>query len=199
METKISDTEIVDTEPEVTAEDIAKMFDGYKAPAIVENNDQKNDETHDNGTIQQNDFDTGQTISETSSISSTKDAPYGYFDNGKPRKRPKKGEEKESQKVQEAKIDAGIMIDGAMFLMMVNMLIPLILSSVNNYFSKTKVKPEAIEMTEKQESKFAPLVDRCLKGIEMKGNPQSLLMFGLLTIFGVNFINARMEAEVSNL
>ncbi len=188
-------TEEVTTEPEVTAEDIAKMFSGYQSPAIVEETKTEENESSESAEQISNVSNEPQRDSTISN-----DAPYGKFANGKPRKRPARNSTTNDLKDrEEAKIDAGIMIDGAMFLMMVNMLIPLILSSVNNYFSKTKVKPEAIEMTEKQESKFAPLVDRCLRGIEMKGNPQSLLMFGLLTIFGVNFINARMEAEISTL
>lgn len=124
------------------------------------------------------------------------DAPFGRFANGKPRKRPAKPQA--APIVQVGTIQpppppppaalSGAIIDGALFLLMIDVLFPLLISVINNRFTDIKVNPEKLQLTEKQKRDLAPLADAVMKQVQLRGNPTVLLLLSLLGVYSVNLI-----------
>ncbi len=200
MENETTETvETPEVKKEMTIEELRATMGLYKNPAIKVD-EKTNEETKESGTSNIEHANEAQPGNNSSS-SEDKDAPFGRFANGKPRKKPAKNSPpnvataSDLKDQETAKIEAGILIDGAMFLLLINMLVPLVLSSLNNYLAKDKIKPEQIELTKDQEKKFAPIVDKCMQGLMMTGDPKWVLFFGLATVFGMNYMMAKMNAE----
>lgn len=90
---------------------------------------------------------------------------------------------------------SGTLIDGAMFIMLVDMLFPLLIVVANNKMSKTQIEIEDIQLSEKQKKDLAPLADEVCKQLTLQANPAFLLLVGLGGIYGINFMVAKKVAE----
>lgn len=89
----------------------------------------------------------------------------------------------------------GDLLSGAMFLMLINLMIPAIMAGLNNKFSKDKMKAGDLALTTSQENKLAPIADRVLKQLNIQANPTLLLFLSIVGIYGTNFMVAKMLSD----
>jgi hypothetical protein len=111
-----------------------------------------------------------------------------YYQTGK-----KKGQLKKPYK-EEMEI-TGDLMDGAMFITLVDMVLPMLICLGNNAISKIKVEPDKLMLTEKQKNQLAPLAEQVVKRLSVKADPTILLCVSLFTMYGVQFYSIRHEAE----
>jgi len=90
---------------------------------------------------------------------------------------------------------SGEIISGALFMTMIDLLLPLIFITANNYFSKTKIKAEDLQLTDKQKNELEPIAEKVAAQVRLTANPTVVLIFTLAGIYGLNFIKAKMIAE----
>lgn len=134
-----------------------------------------------------------------------KDNPEGdsrYYQSGK-----KKGQLKKKYRSGEgAKISGtgyqtksqtlgGSVLTGAMFLTMVDLIIPLAIAGANNYLSKDKIKPSDLKLQKSQINELAPLCDEVLKQWQISARPEYLLAISMVGIYGLNFFMAKNAAK----
>lgn len=90
---------------------------------------------------------------------------------------------------------SGEIISGALFMTMVDLLLPLIIVAINNYFSKVKISPKDFELTDKQKKDLEPIAEKVAAQVRLTANPMVVLAFTLAGIYGMNLLKARMYAE----
>jgi hypothetical protein len=79
------------------------------------------------------------------------------------------------------------MLTGALFLLLVDTFLPLIIVSANNALSKKKIDIEQMQLTEKQKKNLEPLADKVAQYINLNVNPIWLFTFAMLGIYGINY------------
>ncbi len=130
------------------------------------------------------------------------DAPYGRYVKGKkagqPRPKPRQyyGQQPVVQQLPAAPPKlSGMLIDGGLFLTLVNLVIPMLICVGNNYFSDKKIKPEKIQLSKEQLRELDPVCDAVMKQVSMTGNPMLLLFIGLFAAYGLNFMAVKIETK----
>lgn len=78
------------------------------------------------------------------------------------------------------------LISGALFLTLVDLLLPFLIEVVNNRFSKIKINSEDLKLTEKQKKEITPISDAVVKSLNIQGNPVWLMIIALGGIYGIN-------------
>jgi|GEM_PF-1976715 hypothetical protein len=106
----------------------------------------------------------------------------------------KKGRGRPSKKdLESTSITDTQLLSGAMFLLLIDLIIPNLLVFLNNKSSKKKMKATALQLTNEQKRELAPLADEVAKQVAMKGNPLTIFIVSLLGIYGLNFMMLRQE------
>lgn len=128
--------------------------------------------------------------------SSEPEQPVEYYKRG-----PKKGQPKPPKKnVVSYNMDAtdeisGDIIDGAMLLMLIDMLIPLCIVGANNFFSKQKMKLADLQLEPDQLKRLEKLTDRVVAYLKLRANPLTILVIALLCMYAVKFVVAKGTAK----
>jgi hypothetical protein len=91
-------------------------------------------------------------------------------------------------------IDGGL-ISGALFLVIVDLLFPLLITFVHNKYSKKKIKVEDLQLTKEQRKQLEPISDKVVKQIQVTANPTVLLFWTMLGLYGIQYATARMIAK----
>lgn len=93
----------------------------------------------------------------------------------------------------------GDLISGAMFMSIIDMLIPGLIVVINNFLVKDKkdiLKISEMQLDEKQIKKLEPLTEATLKQIKLRANPSVLLIFTLLGLYSIQFAKIKFEREL---
>lgn len=90
---------------------------------------------------------------------------------------------------------SGTLIDGALFIMLIDLLFPLAITFLNNKASKAKIKVEDLQLTEKQKRDLQPVSDEVVKYLMLRANPIWLMAIAMTGIYGINFMAAKSAAE----
>jgi hypothetical protein len=91
---------------------------------------------------------------------------------------------------------SGDLITGAMFLALINLLMPVLISGIHNYFAKKKedkLKWNDIAITKEQENKLAPIADMAAKQIVLTWSAPAVLIFSMIGLYAMQYALARME------
>lgn len=88
----------------------------------------------------------------------------------------------------------GDLITGAMFITMIDLLLPLGMAALNNHFSDKKVDANKLKLTAKQRNDLAPVCDDLAKQWQITANPVAVLIVSLIGIYGVNLLMLRNES-----
>lgn len=123
--------------------------------------------------------------------------PDKYYTRGSKKGLPKKPETTMSENnppKKEMEI-SGSLIDGALFIMLVDLLFPLIITLVNNKVSKDKIDVEDLQLTEKQKKDLEPIATEAVKSLSMKANPMMLMFISFAGIYGINFMAAKTQVK----
>jgi hypothetical protein len=107
-------------------------------------------------------------------------------DESKKRGRPKKGFEKNV-------IKDDPIITGSLLIILVDLLIPNLMSFANNKFSKKKIKPSDLMLSNEQKKELEPFADAAAQQMMMKGNPVYMLIICLLGMYGVKLMALKSE------
>lgn len=99
-------------------------------------------------------------------------------------------------------IPASMFVTGAMFLMVIDMVFPMLIVAGNNFVSDVKVKLEQVRITADKERKkeIEPLADATLKQLNIHGNPAAMLAFVMVTnwcwqLFAARALNAPIKKD----
>lgn len=82
---------------------------------------------------------------------------------------------------------SGDILTGALFITLIDLLIPMVLAGINNRFSKQKIKASDLFLTQRQKNELSPIADKVVKQFDFNGNPQALLIYSMIGIYGANF------------
>lgn len=89
----------------------------------------------------------------------------------------------------------GDILDGAMFITLVDTLVPMIIALANNSFSKIKVDPDKMTLTDKQKKQLEPICEQVVKKLSLTADPTWLLIVALFSMYGIQFYSIRQEAK----
>ena len=87
------------------------------------------------------------------------------------------------------------LIDGALFIMLIDMLFPLIITALNNKFTNSKIKLEDLQLNDKQKKDLTPVADEVIKKLSLQANPVWLLVIAMSGIYGINYMAAKSAAD----
>lgn len=91
-------------------------------------------------------------------------------------------------------IPASMLVNGALFLMVINFIIPGIIVSVNNWLSpKEKMTMKDLQLTKDEKKEIDPLMDATLKQLNIQANPLFLLILTLTFTYSNKFISKKFE------
>ncbi len=117
-----------------------------------------------------------------------------YFQTGKKAGQLKPNMKHKAPMVESAEI-SGTLIDGALFIMLIDLLVPMLITIANNKFSDTEIDIEDLQLSEKQKKDLSPLADEVVKKLSIEGHPVTMLVLGMAGIYGINFMAARQNAK----
>ena len=181
--------------------DLQKLFGDYKEPAIIEPEKQPVNTTPEQPTQPQNN-------------PAFPGAPfwYGnplYYQSGKKQGQikppPKKGfaaafqQPQMSVNPETSVMTADSIITGAMFLAIINLLIPMGFALINNLVVKNKKKMidwELLQMDEKATKQLDTLAGKALKSIKIDANPLGVFIFAVLGLYAMQFMTVKMLTDV---
>jgi hypothetical protein len=86
------------------------------------------------------------------------------------------------------KIAGSSVVSGALFLLLIDFVIPNIICLLNNKVSKKKINPALLKLSEDQRKELEPLADEVAKQINLKGNPMTIFIASLAAIYLGNFM-----------
>lgn len=93
-------------------------------------------------------------------------------------------------------IPATMLINGALFLTVVNIIFPLVIVAVNNWLSpKEKMTVKQMKLTKEEQKEIDPLMDATLKQLNIAGNPLVLLIITLTASYAGKFMAVKLSSE----
>jgi len=127
-----------------------------------------------------------------------------YYKTGKKAgqpKPPKKGQAPPLNPAGQLSIQATTFITGAVFVTMIDMIIPLFMVGIYNFVQgrkKRDFKPldyEKVQMTPKQKSDLGMVADAVVRELKLSGSPSFLFFLGLAGVYFMNFILQKSLAD----
>lgn len=163
-----------------------ELLSGYSKPAEIK--EDAPTDTPEPSDIQETDDD--------------KSDPTKYFQSGKKKGQPRPAKRRAVSFEQNSNdpdtVAFGDVLTGAMFIMLIDMLLPLLIEVVNNRFTKHKIKASDLSMTAEQRKRLTPLADGVVKQWNIKANPAVLLLIGFAGVYGMNYAALIQEAKQAN-
>lgn len=92
-------------------------------------------------------------------------------------------------------IPGSYIVTAAMFLMLVDTIIPMILVGLNNWVTDTKIDLEDVRLKREIRKEIEPLGDATLKQLNLTGNPGLMLILAMSCHYSWNFMLARVKAK----
>lgn len=93
---------------------------------------------------------------------------------------------------------ADAVINGVLFLTVINLLFPMLFALVNNLIVKDKRKRmdyEHLQIPEKDLKKLEVLADKALKHIKLEANPVAIFLFAMSGMYAMQFMTVKMLTE----
>lgn len=173
-------TEAVATEIKTPADPLAEFLGGYKDVTLQDNSQQP--VTPQSGAV---------------NTSPVNNQQVEYYKTGKKagQPRPNKKAPVTVNRATEQTTLSGEILTGALFITLVDLVMPLIIAGLNNRFSKNKIKASDLSLTQKQKNELAPIADRVVKQFDFNGNPNILLIFSMLGIYGANYAMLKFNSK----
>lgn len=88
---------------------------------------------------------------------------------------------------------SGEILTGALFITLIDLILPILLVGLNNRFSDSKMKVSDLQLNAKQKSELSPLADKVIKQVNIEANPNLLFFMSLIGIYGANFAVVKMS------
>lgn len=111
-------------------------------------------------------------------------------------KPPKKGLAPPLNNTGQMAIQATSLISGALFITMMDILLPLLIATVNNW-RKNSVKIDSADMklTPSQKAELAPIGDGVVREYKINANPGALLLIAGVGMYSMAFLTAKNKAK----
>ncbi len=122
-------------------------------------------------------------------LSDYKDTPMTVH---KAEPEPERKEEIKQPPLEEMEL-SGEVLTGALFLSLIESIMPLIIGVLNDKFDNKKVDVKKMRLTAGQRKELAPICDEVVKHLNIKANPIVLLVTSLIGIYGLNYMALRNE------
>lgn len=104
------------------------------------------------------------------------------------RGRPAKEKEPEPSEI---KVDA--LINGAIFILLIDLVLPNIIAYANNQMSSKKIKAKKLQLTQEQRDNLEPMANEVAKHLLKNVNPMYMFFVALIGIYGINFMMLKDE------
>jgi len=179
---------IEEVENKVDVDDIDSLLESYKSKTLVEKPSNEDIENSESEKVTPNAHEPA-----TATANTDPNAWRGnpaYFQTGKKAGQLRPMAKGNGTGINEKQIDemsiSGSLIDGGLFLMLVDMIFPLIIVVANNKFNDTKIKVDDLQLTERQKKDLTPVATEVIKQLSISADPKWLLLGSLLGIYGIN-------------
>lgn len=115
-------------------------------------------------------------------------------------KPPKKGTAPALNPAGQLSIQATTFITGAIFITLVDLLLPLVITGLYNFMNRknkdgVQLNYETMKMTPSQRNDLAPVGDAVVRELKLNGSPTLLFLLGLAGVYFMNFILNKSKAE----
>ncbi len=87
------------------------------------------------------------------------------------------------------------LITGALFIMLVDLVLPMIIAFVNNQVSKVQIEASSLGLDDKQKKDFEKLADEVVKQFNLQANPAVILAVSMGGIYMMNTVLQRSLAQ----
>jgi len=190
LQTEVHDdiTEVKNVDTTSSVDEIDAYLNSFKKAATVTSDEQEQPKKHESVAIGPN---------ERVPDHVAKANPDKYYTRGSKKGLPKNSHTTMSQNnpPQKEMEISGSLIDGALFIMLIDLLFPLIITMVNNKVSKDKIDVEDLQLTEKQKKDLEPIATEAMKSLSMRANPMMLMVLSFAGIYGINFMAAKTNVK----
>ena len=131
-------------------------------------------------------------LSEYQNEATVTEAPSMDTGNDEPVK-PKRGRRKKQDKM----FISGEVISGAMFITLIDLIIPMSIVTLNNTLDKSgrKMKVDELRMKASQRKELEPIAEEVMRELEVKANPIVIMIVSLISIYGLNFMNIKYSLD----
>lgn len=92
----------------------------------------------------------------------------------------------------------GNILDGAMFITLIDTIVPMLIAMANNSFSAIKVDPDKMMLTEKQKKMLEPICEKVVEKLAITADPVWVLVLSVLSLYGIQFWTIRTEAKLEH-
>lgn len=90
----------------------------------------------------------------------------------------------------------GTLITGALFIMLIDLVMPALIAFINNQTTKVQIKASTLGLDDKQKKDFEKLADEAVKQLNIQANPMILLSISMGGIYMMNvFLQRSLEEE----
>ncbi len=110
----------------------------------------------------------------------------------KGRGRPKN---KTIEAVKEPAIEISELINGGLFILLIDLVLPNILALANNQMTSKKIKAKDLQLTEKQRGDLEPMANIVAKKFLENVDPMYMFFISLIGIYGINFMMLKAGDE----
>jgi|GEM_PF-6611663 len=130
-----------------------------------------------------------------------------YYKTGKKAGQPKPNRAKPaytapviSSPVQQSSSVNGTLITGALFIMLIDLVMPALIAFINNQTTKVQIKASMLGLDDKQKKDFEKLADEAVKQLNIQANPMILLSISMGGIYMMNvFLQRSLEEQKMKL
>lgn len=91
----------------------------------------------------------------------------------------------------------GSILTGALFITLLDLLMPVLIAGLNNRYSKQKIKASDLSMNARQRNELAPVADAFLKQANLEANPTITLLVGVIGIYAGNYVAVKMTTNLN--
>lgn len=125
--------------------------------------------------------------------------PKKYYQTGAKKGQPKKARGVKLTPNDNNAVDASFklsnVLTGGIFIVLIDMIFPLILETVHNIYLRKKGAPKMdarlLQMSADQRKQITPIADELVKCWNIEAHPAVLLLFAFAGVYGMNYIQAR--------
>ncbi len=110
------------------------------------------------------------------------------IDSSQPLKTARKVRAKKVKKL----VISGEIITGLLFITLLDLVLPMAMTSVNNALTGEKMSQTDLKLTQTQKNELEPIADEVMKELQLKADPIFILIVSFISIYGMKFMDAKM-------
>jgi|SRR5882672_6670439 len=84
----------------------------------------------------------------------------------------------------------GAVINGAIFITIIDIFMPMIIAGVHNQFNENKIKPSDLKMPKETRSELEPLCNEVIKSMNIQMDPKWALLLTVVSMYGMSYMTA---------